>query len=426
MRIRKSLRNQIDRLREALRIPLAYVWRRLMFRTTIIAITGSAGKTTAKDCLAAILETQAATIKTNQNNNTFIGITRAILSLRWHHKFLVVEVGTDSPGTIKQMARMIRPDIAIILNIKRDHTQSFATLEDTAKEKSQLLCYLKNTGTAVLNCDDPLVKDMAKDCHVPHVFFGASNEAQYQAQNVSADWPKRLSFIVKNLAESQKIDTQLVGSHWLSSVLAATSAAHLCGIPLHTASPAIATVSPYTGRMQPYRVSSGAIFIRDENNGSSASFEATLNVLKFANVKRRILIFSDMTQEKSSPKQRQRRVGKIAANHTQLAIFVSDHGHHAKKAALYEGMDPENCHHIMNLQQIITLLKAELREGDLVILKGRMLDHLSRIPLSLIGDTNCWKTTCPYKLTCDQCPELNANFNPMNIDANTGKERSAP
>ena len=416
--MKQRIRKLLYRARQPLRLPLAYIWRRLMFRTTVIAVTGSMGKTTTKDCLAAILARQAPTIKTQQNSNGDLGITRAILSLRPRHRYLVLEVGTDHPGQVKRMARLVKPDIAIVLAVKRNHLKVFTSPEEIAKEKAQLLKYVKRNGTVILNDDDLLVKPMRTNSKNPPVLFGTTETAQIRAEHITSVWPQRLTFSLskKGRSQNQWVNTQFVGNHWLASVLAAIAAAEVCGVSFQASASAISTVKPFIARMQPVKLTCGAIVIRDEYNGSQDSLIAMFEVLKAARAKRRILVFSDMSDVKSKPKKRQREIGFFAAKHTDMVVFLNEHGHHAKKAAIQAGMPPDQCHHIMSLQQTAEVLKKELREGDLVFLKGCATDHLSRIFHALLGEIGCWKSTCNYRITCDQCSELQANFDVQQIN----------
>ncbi len=405
---------RVRRVRSALfdraRPLLAYVWRRLMVRTIVIAITGSVGKTTCKDCLAAVLTTVAETHKTLNNQNDDTGVPRTLLAMRPWHRFAVVEVGTGTPGQIKRSARMVRPDVAIVLSVARTHTNKFATLEDTAEEKSQLLRYLSRRGTAILNSDDARVRQMAQLCRSRVIRFGQTAGCDLVAERVESSWPDRLTFAVRAADDQARVQTQLVGTHWLSSVLAALAASRVCGVPLDAAVNALGTIPPVAGRMQPIALPNGAIMVRDEQNGSPDTFNAMVKVMREARASRRILVMSDLSDSKANPRRRQRDFGKLAAELTQLAVFVGDHGHHAARAAAHAGMDPAACHVIPSLKRAAEFLKTELRPGDLVFLKGRATDHLSRILLAQLGPIGCWAETCRIHRICDLCSKLQPAF----------------
>ena len=405
---------RVHRVRSALadlaRPLLAYAWRRLMVRTTVIAITGSVGKTTCKDSLATVLSTAGATHKTLNNQNDETGVPRTLLAIRPWHRFAVVEVGTGTPGQIKRLARMVKPDVAIVLSVARTHTNKFATLEDTAEEKSQLLSYVSRRGTAILNADDVRVRRMAQRCRGRVLLYGQTPDSDFVAERIESHWPGRLTFSLRSADGRADVRTQLVGTHWLSSVLAALAAARVCGVPLDVSASAVGRVAPVAGRMQPIRLPNGATVVRDEENGSPDTFSAMVKVMREAQATRCVLVMSDLSDSKANPRRRQRDFGKLAAELTQLAVFVGDHGHHAARAAAQAGMDQTACRVIPNLQLAAAFLKRELREGDLVFLKGRATDHLSRILFAQFGPIGCWTETCRIHRICDLCTRLQPAF----------------
>lgn len=139
---------------------LAYIWRRLLFRTTFIAVTGSLGKTTTKECIGAILSAHFPTAKTVRNQNDRSGIPRTIFRVRPWHRFAVIEVGTDRPGSMVRYARLVKPHLAVVLTVAGTHTKSFSTLDEAAAEKAKIVEALRRGGLAILNAEDPRVREM--------------------------------------------------------------------------------------------------------------------------------------------------------------------------------------------------------------------------------------------------------------------------
>jgi UDP-N-acetylmuramoyl-tripeptide--D-alanyl-D-alanine ligase len=389
---------------------VAYVWRRLMFRTTVIAITGSVGKTTTKECLSAILSTVAPTHQTANNWNDTRGVPRTVWAMRPWHRFAVIEVGTDRPGMIASSARIVKPHVAVVLSIARTHTNVFKALENTAAEKGRLLSYLPRGGTAILNGDDPHVRAMAQQCRANVVFFGRTPDCQLRALSVSSTWPDRLSMDVQSGSTRLHARTNLVGTHWASSVMAALATAEQCGMSLAAAVQAIAGVQPFAARMQPVTLPNGATLMRDEENGSVDSLAAMLKVMRESRAKRRILIVSDVSDSKRKPRRRQREYGEAAAELADLAIFTSSWGHHAVRAAVEAGMDSRCCYAVSDLKEAAELLSAELRSGDLVFIKGCATDHLSRVAFAQLGRIGCWRDRCHHVVVCDLCPLLKPEF----------------
>ena len=372
----------------------AFVWRRLMLRTTVIAITGSVGKSTAKECLAAMLATQEKTLKTNNNENGLISVPLTLWRLRPWHRYAVIEIGTERPGQIRRSALLVKPDIAIVLTVARTHTNSFPTLDDTAREKGGADWAATSGGIAILNGDVERVRGMAEGSGAKVIFFGQTGDCDLVAEDVSSAWPERLHFTLRSGGEELPVRTQLVGTHWLGSALGALAAAQACGVSLTAAVAALEGVAPFVARMQPVAHPSGAVVIRDEETSSVDSVEAMFKVLRESRAQRRILVFGDVTDVKRNTRQRLREIGKIAAELTDVAVFFGEHGHHGVRGAVNAGMDPARCHEIIGLQSAAEFLKQELRAGDLVFVKGRAPDHLSRIVFAQYGEIGCWVTSC--------------------------------
>ncbi len=393
----------------ALRVS-AWLWRRLMLRTTVIAITGSVGKTTAKQCLAAILSARAPTLATLHNRNDWSGVPRTILRLRPWHRYAVIEIGTAEHGTMRRNARLVRPDVAIVLAVASTHTDVFRTLDETAGEKAQLLAALPRRGLAILNAGDERVRRMRDGCRGRVESFDRAPGADAWADEVSARWPARLALRVHAGSESQRIQTRLVGTHWLNGILAALLAARSQGITLAESAAALATVEPFTARMQPVRLPSGAIVIRDEMNSSPETWRAALAVLREAAARRRVLIAGDLSDTGKRSRLRYREVADHAAESADAALFIGEHASAAVRRAVARGMDPASVECVIDVRAAAERLPSLLREGDVALLKGRGTQHLSRALFAQFGGIGCWKTRCRRHIACDVCPELRPAF----------------
>jgi UDP-N-acetylmuramoyl-tripeptide--D-alanyl-D-alanine ligase len=390
----------------------AFCWRRLMFRTRFIAITGSVGKTTAKNLLAALLrDMPGRTLATRRSSNDVKHIARDLLRVRPWHRFVVLEAGTDQPGWIRRSAWLIGPDIAIILTVARTHTTSFRTLDDTAEEKASLLGGLRRNGVAILNQDDPRVAAMAGTCRARIIQFGCAPKADVRARNILSQWPERLSLSIETREGSQQIRTQLVGTHWTPSVLAATAAALECGMPLHQVAELIARVPPTTARMEPAILPCGAVILRDDINGSLDSFLAAFETLKNAQAQRKILVITTVGDSPESWSRRLNRIAAEASTVVDLLILVGKKKDtkRAGKAAVVGGLTPQGVRQFEHLHDVAAFLKGTLRFGDLLLLRGRMSDHVARLYHAQMREVTCWKDHCGKKNLCDYCPELFAS-----------------
>lgn len=393
---------------------LAYVWRSLMFRTTVIAVTGSVGKSTCKELLAEVLASHAATHKTLNNENDLYGVPGVLLGIRPWHAFAVIELGASGPGTMRRLARLVRPDIAIVTAVAHTHTNRYSGIDEIAEEKFQLVRFLKRGGLAILNGDDERVAAMGKRAKGPVKFFGRASDHDLRATQVHAQWPERLSLtVVDGVGDrmtSLRLQTQLVGEHWVNSVLAAMSAAHACGIELREAGAVISKRPPFRARMQPVRLANGAVMIRDEN-ASLDVLDAMLKVARSARAERKVIVLGDVTdagQSKSS--KRLALAGERVASAADVALFVGRSSRHAAKAAIAAGL-PERCViQVEGIAQADEALKGLVRPGDLIFVKGLSTQHLSRLVFAQLGQIGCWVDRCTIRKDCDICPRLQPNF----------------
>lgn len=412
--MKRKLRNALTLLKYRAMVVAAFCWRRLLFRTRFIAITGSVGKTTTKNLLAEMLSGMPArTLSTRQSANGVKHIARDILRVRPWHRFVVLETGTDRAGWIARSTWLIRPDVAIILAVARTHTNNFRTLEETAAEKAALLNGLRRNGLAILNRDDFRVAAMAKNCPARVLWFGSSPEADLRVSSVSARWPERLSMTIAAKGQTQKISTQLVGTHWTPSVLAAVSAALECGMDLNQAAQLISQVKPTPARMEPCLLPCGATILRDDVNGSLDTFLVAFEVLKSSQAQRKILVITTVGDSPESWDHRLMRIAAESAGVVDMLVLAGKgkDTKRARKAAMSQGLPAEALHEFETLRELSGFLKSALRSGDLVLLRGRTTDHMARVYHAQLKEVTCWKPSCFERMLCDSCPKLFARDN---------------
>ena len=377
-----------------------------MRRTTSIAVTGSFGKTTAKDCLGAILARKGPTVHSRRNSNGRWGVASTILRVRPWHRYAVLEVGSDGPGNLFRGSLVIRPDVVLILCVGRTHTQAYRDLDEIAKEKASLARFMRRNGILVLNADDPRVKAMGADRSQRVVFFGTSATCHARAEEVHAQWPDRLSFKAVWGGEECRVQTQLVGEHWLPSVLGALAVAASVGVGLKTAAAAVATVAPYIGRMQPVTLPNGAVVLRDDYNGSIDSLQRAVEALRTARARRRILVISDCSDYRKKPRERMAQYARMARASADVVVFLGERCDYGVERAEKEGMPAGAARGFHSFAEAVEYLRSELRLGDLLLLRGLTMDHLARIYFGLLGEVGCAKTQCPEHILCDRCRHL--------------------
>ncbi len=384
----------------------ARLWRALLFRTTFIGITGSLGKTTTKETLAAIFAAQAPTYRTRGNQNGGLMPAINLLRVRPWHRFAVFEFGISKPNQMGHIADLVRPHLAIVLGLARVHTKGFKDRAEYAAEKAALLPHVAGGGTVLLNADDAAQRGFEAPAGVRVLRFGLTEGADYRAEAITASWPDRLAFRIERKGQSWPVQTQLLGSHWAPSILAAVAAAEQCGIPVEKAAAAVRDARPYVARLEPVTLPNGATIIRDDYSCSVDGFQAGLRFLREARALRRMLVFSDVSDSEVNRRSRLRQLGTAVAGWLDLLVLSGHDSAYGRRKVIESGMAPEAAFAFETLRETSEFLRRELRPEDLVLLAGRTSDHVTRVFFAQAGSVQCWREPCPKKCLCDGCWEL--------------------
>ncbi len=261
---------------------LARLWRQTS-DAQLIAVTGSNGKTTVKEMLAAILSLNAPVLATHGNLNNDIGVPLTLLRLTEHHRYAVIEMGANHPGEIAFSSRYALANVAIFNNVGAAHLAGFGSLEGVAHAKGEIISGLSAEGTAILNRDDdfyPFWKELAASRRI--VSFGFSEAADVSASNMAMRIENQqfaTSFVLHTATQTMPISLQLAGFHNVKNALAASAACLAVGIPLAQIKQGLESLTPVTGRLQPWIGRLGNLIIDDSYNANPSSLKVALEVL---------------------------------------------------------------------------------------------------------------------------------------------------
>jgi len=401
---------------EYLLTALALVWRRLMFRTTFIAITGSVGKSTATQCLGAMLASRHPTNYSRAGGNSRGTLARIILRTRPWHRFTVTEVGTRAPGALRRAAWTIAPDVVLMLRVLKVHSDAFPSIEAMAAEKAQLLSRLGRRGMAILNADDERVMAMGESLRGRIHTFGLFTEADVTASDVSSRWPDPLSFRAQFRGQSAVAQTNLHGEHFVYSALGALATAVHCGVPLEQAVAQLALVEPIPGRMQPVPLPNGATAICDTYNSALPMLQAAMNFLSQARAGRKIAVVHDVFDSGLTSRPRARDLARRVAAAADICVFIGGDAGCAAREAVKAGVARSvQAHAFKTADEAVTFLRGELRQGDLLLVQGGDRRHLERITIAQLGEVGCRRPSCRRHFQCSACPDL--NFVPFPVPA---------
>jgi UDP-N-acetylmuramyl pentapeptide synthase len=380
-------------------------------KVCFIGVTGSCGKTTTKELIAAILANEGRVRKSNQVINTTHYVVKTILTVRPWHRFCVSEVSAPSPGVMEKSAKLFQPQIGVVAHIGQDHYSNYRKLESTAAEKGKLVEALPVGGVAVLNTDDPYVSAMRKRTKAQIITYGLSADAMVRGENVSCAWPRPMSLDVCYGEKKLHIQTQLLGEHWAYAVLAALATGIALGVSLERAVEAVETFIPVPGRMSPHETTDGVIFIRDDWKAPLWTIPASLNFMRTAKAQRKVIVIGSISDTPKSFYDRYKIVIRQALDVVDKIVLVGDHAHSALKARPHP--EDDRIMAFDTLYHLNFFLSNYLKAGDLVLLKGSTrADHLQRIVLSRTNNIACWREKCGKFRFCSNCRFLHSPFVP--------------
>lgn len=293
---------------------LARAWRQ-RFDIPVIGVTGSNGKTTTKEMIAAICRGsvgRGATLATVGNLNNDIGVPLTLMGLRPHHKIAVIEMGMNHPGEIAFLADMVRPTVALVLNAQREHQEFMKSVASVAQENGHVLRALSSDGVAVYPADDTyseLWSQLSGQAQT-HLTFGLSSHAHVRAERVSCDGAGS-RFTLTHQDHSVEVALEMVGQHNVTNATAAGACALAVGISLTCVAQALSRFVPVKGRMQVHRWPTGEILIDDTYNANPDSVRAAIDVLAQLPAPR-ALVLGDMGEVGDQGPQMHAEVGHYA------------------------------------------------------------------------------------------------------------------
>ena len=353
---------------------IASAWREQM-PVTVIGITGSNGKTTVKEMLAAMLERSGPTLATQGNYNNEIGVPLTLSRLMAEHRFAVIEMGASSPGDIAYLCEIARPEIGILTNAAPAHLEGFGSLDGVARTKGELFESLAPSGLAVINADDAysgLWHELASHCRT--ITFGTGETAL-----VRGVMEKGRVHVTTPTGEFNYLP-RLPGRHNMLNALAATAAAVTLDVTLSDITAALDALESIPGRLQVYRHAEGWTLIDDTYNANPASLYAGLQVLADEGGER-WLVLGDMAELGNDSTKLHAEMGQAAADMGISRLFAVGEISQSSVQAFGPGAT-----HYEHHDALILALKDSLHAGVSCLVKGSRSMHMERIVESLAGE----------------------------------------
>jgi UDP-N-acetylmuramoyl-tripeptide--D-alanyl-D-alanine ligase len=348
---------------------------------TLVAITGSMGKTTTKEFTAHILKSEFRMHHTPGNYNNLFGLPLALLGLDSDQDLGIFEMGMSMPGEIAEMCRIAAPTIGIITNVAPVHLQFFNSIEDIARAKGELAEALPPDGTLVYGADDPLVCGIAGRFEGRKISFGFSPSADVCADHIEIAGPEETRFRISYNGASQRTAIPLAGAHYVMNILPAVALGSRFGIPLSRMTETFGTLRQASMRGQMLRFREGFAVIDDSYNSNPRALMKMIELLSgMPGFQRRILVAGEMLELGSSADPFHYECGAFAAaRRVDRVIGVQGAAREIVRGAIESGIPAASAHFCPHAEAAADLIEKELHRGDLVLVKGSRGVHLERI-----------------------------------------------
>lgn len=371
---------------EAALARLAAAHRSAMGELRVAAITGSNGKTTTKEILAALLSAHAPTLATRGNLNNQLGVPLTLLRLEPRHQFAVVEIGASGPGEVDALARMVRPKVGILTNIAPAHLEGFGSLEGVRRSKGELLRHVAVSGTIIVNEDDPGAVSLAGEFAGKKVKVSVQgNDADVVAEEVVAAGPDGMSFTLRAYGKSQLVRLPLVGTHNVSNAVMASAAALELGIPFEKVAASLERVRPAQMRSEVRVGADGTMLLVDCYNANPTSMSRALETLAQLPCKGwRIAILGQMNELGSQSREFHRALGEEAARQgIDWLLYTGMFADEVIEAATKAGL--QRAESFPSHEEIMSAIGRGMKAGDSVLIKGSRGARMERIADPLLA-----------------------------------------
>jgi UDP-N-acetylmuramoyl-tripeptide--D-alanyl-D-alanine ligase len=367
---------------------MARAWRRT-FSIPVVAVTGSAGKTTVKQLIAAILGVRRRVCVTQGNLNNDIGVPLTLMRLQQDDEALVVELGANHAGEIAYLADLVEPTVGVITNASAAHLEGFGSLAGVAAAKGELLDYLPRAGTSVLYADDPFRADWQARARTEYVVtfgLGASADCRMLGRPQFAATGSRFTMHLPDGA-TVEIELPLLGPMNVVNALAAAAAAQAVGASPEDIRVGLGRVEPVRGRLNALAGLRGATVIDDSYNANPASVRAALEHLGRL-PGRRIVVLGDMAELGAEAEALHREIGAHARAHCDDFLAF---GALASRAAEAYGAKAKS---FSDLGELTEALVAMLASDVTVLVKGSRIMRLERLVAALLPPQDGGAASC--------------------------------
>lgn len=372
---------------------LAHEWRR-KFSMPVIGLTGSSGKTTTKEMIAAIIGQKKNVMKTEGNLNNLIGLPQTIFRINDEYELVILEMGTNTRGEIKQLTQIAEPDIGLITNIGPAHLEGFGSIDGVREEKGDLFYNMDKNGIAIINIDDEHVRIIAEKWKGRRITFGMSSNVDVSAKDIGKNSAKGMHFNLVIGTKIQKVEMKTVGIHHVYNAMAAAATARAVGINDEMIADGLMAFRPFSGRMEIIKLGNGAYLLDDSYNANPSSVrEALMTVKDLKNYHNCYVFLGDMLELGVAADEMHRRIGMLIATIGVKALFLQgDFSAVTAAGAMEGGLPSQNIYFSSASEENMNYLKKNLKKGDWILVKGSRRMKMEKIAAKIYEDFGGEKT----------------------------------
>ena len=348
---------------------------RRLWGKPVIGVTGSAGKTTTKECIAHVLATRHQVLKSQGNLNNHFGMPLQLLKLEPQHELAVIEMGMSHAGEITALAKLAQPDCGVVTMVAPVHLEFFDSVAAIARAKYELIESLHAGGIAVLNADDEYVSQFGRDFHGKVMTFGLHKPADISAHNIKSRGPEGSAFEIVAEGEHVPAVLPLLGEHNIYNALTGVAVGLQYGVPLQTAAESLATLSPGDKRGEILHIG-GATVINDCYNSNPKALESMVRSLAQLPAQRRIVVAGEMLELGPEAEALHHRAGEAMAQcRIDLVLGVRGLAQEIVDGAKEAGLQAT---FVTTPEEAGEYLRHEVKAGDAVLLKASRGVRLER------------------------------------------------
>jgi len=360
---------------------LAHWWRK-QYDVSVVAITGSAGKTTTKEMCAHILEQETSILKSHGNFNNLIGVPLTLLRLGPGMSKAIVELGMNRPGEIARLTEITDPDVGLITNVGKVHLEGLGSIENVARAKVELIEKMSPGARIVLNGDDRLLMLTAGKARQDVFTFGLGANNDVYAEGIHDKEENGISFTLCHRGRSWPVNIKVPGLHNVRNALAAASVGFVMGAGHDHIVAGLEQFQGIKGRLTIDRLPGGITVIDDAYNANPTSLGAALNTVKSMIPKtgRLLVALGDMKELGGAARIEHRMAGRLVAD-TGAVYFIAtgDYAREMIKGATEAGISEERTARVNSHEEMVKKLEHVVREGDVVFFKASRLIGLDKV-----------------------------------------------